>query len=258
MSSGGQDGSGDGVFGQRFNSAGTPLGSEFQVNSYTTGSQQRPAVAVDGSGNFVVVWSSSGGDGSYAGVFGQLFTAGGSPVGGNFQVNTYTTFNQFSPTVAADASGEFVVAWGSPGQDGGGYGVFGQRFGAEGGTAVGSEFRVNRTTAGDQGAPAVAAAGSGEFVVAWVSDGQDGSQPAAFSGSACRPRRSSATSSSRRRSGATPRPRCARGTASPVARRTASASATICVSVSGIAASTPAPPAAYAPLEAQVVREEWR
>ncbi len=180
MSSGGQDGSGDGVFGQRFNSAGTPVGSEFQVNSYTTGSQQRPAVAVDGSGNFVVVWSSSGGDGSFSGVFGQLFTVGGSPVGGNFQVNTYTTNNQFAATVAADDSGEFVVAWGSPGQDGGGYGVFGQRFGAAGGTPVGSEFRINRTTAGDQGAPAVAAAGAGEFVVAFVSDGQDGSSLGVF------------------------------------------------------------------------------
>jgi hypothetical protein len=180
MSSGGQDGSGDGVFGQRFNAAGTPLGSEFQVNTYTTGSQQRPAVDVDGSGNFVVVWSSSGGDGSNAGVFGQLFTVGGSPVGGNFQVNTYTPNNQYSPTVAADDSGEFVVAWGSGFQDGGDYGVFGQRFGAEGGTPVGSEFRVNRISPGDQGAPAVAAAGAGEFVVAFVSDGQDGSYLGVF------------------------------------------------------------------------------
>jgi hypothetical protein len=132
-------------------------------------------VAVDVSGNFVVVWSSSGGDGSGSGVFGQLFTAGGSPVGSNFQVNTYTTLNQSSPAVAANLSGEFVVAWSSPGQDGGGYGVFGQRFGADGGTAVASEFRINRTTAADQFGPAMATAGSGRFVAAWSSSGQDGS-----------------------------------------------------------------------------------
>jgi hypothetical protein len=31
-------------------------GGEFQVNTYTPNAEQRPAVASDGSGNFVVVW----------------------------------------------------------------------------------------------------------------------------------------------------------------------------------------------------------
>jgi hypothetical protein len=34
-----QDGSFDGVFGQRYASSGTPLGPEFRVNTYTTGGQ---------------------------------------------------------------------------------------------------------------------------------------------------------------------------------------------------------------------------
>ncbi len=36
-----QDGSNYGVIGQRFNSAGAKVGSEFQVNNYTTGLQTR-------------------------------------------------------------------------------------------------------------------------------------------------------------------------------------------------------------------------
>src|SRR5258706_9881839 len=40
-----EDGSGYGVFGQRFNSAAGPIGTEFRVNSYTVGDQKRPAVA---------------------------------------------------------------------------------------------------------------------------------------------------------------------------------------------------------------------
>jgi large repetitive protein len=50
-SSNSQDGDGQGIFGQRFDSAGSPQGSEFQVNSYTTSNQTYPAVAVDDSGS---------------------------------------------------------------------------------------------------------------------------------------------------------------------------------------------------------------
>jgi len=42
----------------------TPLGSEFQVNSYTTGGQRLPSVASDAAGHFVVVWQSNGSSGS--------------------------------------------------------------------------------------------------------------------------------------------------------------------------------------------------
>ena len=33
-----------------------PLGPEFQVNGYVQSDQERPAVASDAAGNFVVVW----------------------------------------------------------------------------------------------------------------------------------------------------------------------------------------------------------
>ena len=49
------DGSSSGIVGRRFDGAGTPLGGEFQVNTFTTGYQVTPAVAADGAGNFVVV-----------------------------------------------------------------------------------------------------------------------------------------------------------------------------------------------------------
>ena len=52
----GQDGSGRGVFGQRYDASGARAGAEFQVNTYTTGDQDRPRVASDAAGNFVVAW----------------------------------------------------------------------------------------------------------------------------------------------------------------------------------------------------------
>ncbi len=175
----GQDGSTYGVFGQRFNSVGSPLGSEFQVNSYTTSQQWIPAVAADGLGNFLVVWGSLGQDGSDFGVFGQRYSSTGNPVGGEFQVNTYTTGSQGFPAVAADGAGNFVVAWMSEFQDGSTWGVFGQRFDSAG-NPLGTEFQANSYTTSSQWDPAVAADGSGNFVVVWESYGQDGSSDGVF------------------------------------------------------------------------------
>ena len=175
----GKDGSYGGVFGQRFDANGLPQGVEFQVNSYTTGSQYGPAVAADASGGFVVAWNSQYQDGSYGGVFGQRFGPAGLPVGPEFQVNTYTTSAQGGPAVAIAAAGEFVVVWSSYDQDGSYDGVFGQRFDAQG-VPSGSEFRVNTYTTSTQALPTVAVDGSGGFVVAWWSHDQDGSSGGIF------------------------------------------------------------------------------
>lgn len=37
----------------------TPLGTDFQVNSYTTGAQDDSSVAIDGQGRIVVAWDGS-------------------------------------------------------------------------------------------------------------------------------------------------------------------------------------------------------
>lgn len=59
-----QDGSGSGIFAQRFAADGSRIGSEFQVNSYTTGDQRAPEVAVGNAGDFIVSWNSFGHGGS--------------------------------------------------------------------------------------------------------------------------------------------------------------------------------------------------
>lgn len=169
-----QDGSGDGVFGQRWDDAGNQLGSEFQINTTTAGDQRHAATARDPVGNFVVVWESDGQDGSGWGIFGQRFDAAGNAVGGEFQINTTTSGDQRGASVAIDAAGNFVVTWSSDGQDGSGWGVYGRRFDAAG-TALGSEFLVNTYTTGNQQQASVAANADGQFAIVWTSDGQDGS-----------------------------------------------------------------------------------
>jgi len=179
--SAGQDGSGRGVFGQRYASSGTPLGPEFRVNTYTTGDQSlslsgAESIAFDASGNFVVVWSSDGQDGSYRGIFGQRYASSGTPLGPEFQVNTFSTSGQDHPAVACDSAGNFIVVWESFGQDGSMWGVFGQRY-ASSGTPLGPEFRINTHTTNWQITPSIAADSSGNFVVVWRSDYQTSPNP---------------------------------------------------------------------------------
>ncbi|ADV61466.1 VBCS repeat-containing protein [Isosphaera pallida ATCC 43644] len=170
-----QDGSGYGVYAQRFDASGNPVGGEFQVNTYTTSSQANPHVAMNAAGDFVVVWQSFYQDGLGFGVYAQRFDASGNPVGGEFQVNTYTTSSQANPHVAMNAAGDFVVAWQSYTQDGWGYGVYAQRFDASG-NPVGGEFQVNTYTTNWQLNPGLAMNPmTGDFVVVWQSFGQDGS-----------------------------------------------------------------------------------
>ncbi len=169
------------IYGQLFDNTGSPVGSEFSVDVSPIGTfDEVPRVGMAGaSGHFAVVWDSNASDGDGIGISGQRFDAAANPLGGHFQVNTYTTGNQRYPSIGADPYGDFVVVWQSAGQDGSGYGVFAQRYDSLGNT-VGGEFQVNTYTTGNQAYPSVAMAGNGDFVVVWVSDGQDGDHTGIF------------------------------------------------------------------------------
>ena len=52
----GQDGDGLGIYAQRYNSSGLPVGSELQVNPNATGDQVLANLTVDAGGGFVVTW----------------------------------------------------------------------------------------------------------------------------------------------------------------------------------------------------------
>jgi len=151
---------------------GMPVGPEFQINTYTTSAQQRPVVASDSAGNFVVAWDSAFQDGGFYGIYAQRFDSTGTPVGAEFRVNSYTTLVQLFPAVASDAAGNFVVVWESLGQSYN-YGVFAQRYSSTG-APLGGEFRVNTYTAANKRYPQVASDAAGNFVVVWQSYYQDG------------------------------------------------------------------------------------
>ncbi len=162
----GQDGDNYAVIARRYDATGTPVTGEVAVNTNTTGFQIQPVVAMDKSGNFVVVWDSVSQDGNLGGIFGRRFDPAGTPLTGEFQVNTYTTDNQDYPAVAMDPTGNFVCTWRSDGQDGSSFGVYAQAFNSSA-SRVGSEFLVNVTTTGPQELPAIAMGHHDNFVVTW-------------------------------------------------------------------------------------------
>uniref|UniRef100_A0A8J7CZN8 Putative Ig domain-containing protein n=1 Tax=Desmonostoc muscorum LEGE 12446 TaxID=1828758 RepID=A0A8J7CZN8_DESMC len=169
-----QDGSGYGIYAQRYNSAGEAQGDEFQVNSSNDDQQYNPTVAMDADGDFVISWTSYNQDGYGNGIYARRYNSAGVAQGSEFQVNTYTDYNQANSTVAMDADGDFVISWQSYGQDGSLYGIYARRYNSAG-MAQGSEFKVNNYSDNDQLHAAVAMDDDGDFVISWTSSGQDSS-----------------------------------------------------------------------------------
>jgi hypothetical protein len=122
--SGGQDGSGDGIFAQRLALAQGKVGPEFRVNTATFGPQRRPSVAADAKGNFVIVWQSQDpvaatgwqtptpAEPAWT-IRGQLFHPDDRPAGGEIVISQKARPSLFDPRprVAFGPQGEFTVVW---------------------------------------------------------------------------------------------------------------------------------------------------
>ena len=137
-----QDGDGCGVFGQRFDSAGTPLGGEFQVNSTTTADQRYPRVAMDAAGNFVVVWSGEDTYGSYSNVRARRFDSAGVAQGLEFEVAAADTAEPRTPAVSMTGTGDFVVVWDAV-VSGNDRAILGRRYDSAG-TPLGGAIQVSQ------------------------------------------------------------------------------------------------------------------
>lgn len=158
--------------------------NDLLVNTFTNNFQLNPVLTVLNNSNVVVVWTSynQAGSNSMQDVYGQILSPTGQPVGTNFLVNQFTSFNQRTPAVAALAGGGFVVTWVSeqqrqtvvtnsayvsssaallPSVD-----VYARLFNAAGAVA-GNEFLVNADN-NPCANPAVAAATDGSFLIAWT------------------------------------------------------------------------------------------
>ena len=140
-----------GVYGEIFARGASPVDSPFLVNETSevvaSGAkiipdwQLMPAVGVDASGNFTIVWTSYGQDNAEDnnlealdyGVYAKMYNADGSnfydtalgtyPL--EFRVNATTLGNQVAPVVSrGNASGNSIIAWVGPDTTTGGTAIY--------------------------------------------------------------------------------------------------------------------------------------
>ena len=118
-------GGADGLKARRFHAFGVADGGDVLVAAATP--PQALDVTAAPNQDFVVTWSATAADG-FPDVYGRGYTAAGAAMGNAFRLNSTTISQQTHPTAAVDASGRFVAAWDSWGQDGDLTGVFGRHF----------------------------------------------------------------------------------------------------------------------------------
>ena len=172
------DQDGKGIFARRFDPTGKPLDDPFQVNQTTKGHQEKPSIAGERDGDFVIVWQGMDDKAGGLAVFARVFDEAGDPVTGEATVNANFQRTPTAPVVAVAEGGDFLVLWQSLDSrlQGTGEDVFARRF-DDSGTPEGGEFQLNQITSGDQTAPAVAArrTSGGGYLAAWQSPDADDS-----------------------------------------------------------------------------------
>lgn len=152
-----------GIKAQFYDASGNPLGQPVYVASGIDRMFDRPAVAVDGAGNAVVAWTVRGEPDDQ--VFMRRYNAAGQPRGPAVVVQSGAGALD-APDVASDAAGNVVVVWRDTREDAGGSGIYAQGYNAAG-QPVGTVFRANAVSAGEQQEPSVAVAPGGAFLITW-------------------------------------------------------------------------------------------
>ena len=158
------------IFAQRFEPNGQPLGPEFPVNTDTTGRQLHPRAAMSKTGAFVIVWENNEfwPQFDYFEILFQLYDSNGTPIDAN-------TANLLShcryPDVAMDGYSNFAIVWMQDDIYHTSNIILARRYNADG-TAKADPCRVSTTDFFSIAHPAIAADGTGHFVVAW--DGNPG------------------------------------------------------------------------------------
>ena len=142
------------------------IAEDFQVNTNAGKCQKgEAAVAVDlNTGRFMMVWEDSRNvdDDVYC----QLYSSGGSRIGGNIRVNDDDGIrSQNDPAVAAGPDGHFYVVWSDT--RGSSSTLYGQKFDHEG-NRIGANTALTPSDESRESGPSIGIAGDGTVLVAWT------------------------------------------------------------------------------------------
>ena len=116
------------IHGRVFNSEGAAQTADFVIASDGARDNTWPSVAALEGEDFVAVWDAvSSGDGEGRDIRGQRLYGQGNLFQDQFRVNSQQSGDQDYPVIVS-RNGGYVVVWESYGQDGDGYGVYGQMY----------------------------------------------------------------------------------------------------------------------------------
>lgn len=162
-----QDGSGFGVYAQRYSSAGNKIGSEFRINEETNSNQDLAYAAYHSNGNLMVIWESSDQDGKAGEIYARVYDAAFNDISnGEFRVNTFINGWQNTARIVAVPNG-FIVVWESLNFDSERLTIVFKRFSSAGVPLMTMEQQVNTREICDQKNPDIATLADGTFAIVW-------------------------------------------------------------------------------------------
>ncbi len=142
---------------------------DFVVNDDESGgcTQIHPMVAMNNSGDAVVVWS----DSRYALglIFARRFDSDLNPVGPSFRTCDDLSSACYSPAVDMNSAGSFAVVWIREASDYFDRKIYSQLYDSDG-KSIGGNVEVSDPVDGNPGFTSVAMNDDGSFVVAWVEE----------------------------------------------------------------------------------------
>jgi hypothetical protein len=155
------------IMARLYNADGTPAGDAFLVNTTAANGQDNPSVAMNASGEFVIVWDSAADSGTRYDIMAQRYDANGVAQGTEFRVNADEDAWRQYAKVAMDADGGFAITW----RDFDSLNftessVYVRRFDADG-VAL-SDAIIANNDLGFHMDPNVAMTPSGEFILTWM------------------------------------------------------------------------------------------
>ena len=145
----------------------TLIDSSFLVNAVTAGAQNRITAEGMANGRLFLAYDSH--DGATAAdwtIVGQLMSGSGANLPTPFVMQPNGSAGQPYSTVVQLADGNLLVVWADQ-YDGAERAIHASLY-TSAGAKIGSDFRINNTTAGDQAFPAITALKDGGFVAVWA------------------------------------------------------------------------------------------
>ncbi|QDT54231.1 Cadherin domain protein [Caulifigura coniformis] len=152
------------VMARRFHADGTPAGEAFVVNTSSVSDQRLPAVAMNASGSFVIVWE-SGDDGPRRDIFARRYDADGTALGSEFRVHADVDDLRLNPEVALSEDGSFAITWARHDLPSSNIDLFVRRYDSTG-VPLGNELEVVSDV--NQQSPEIASTPDGGYILVWA------------------------------------------------------------------------------------------